>query len=63
MNEESSPISVDNPLPKPSIIDLKTGMKHILGPAIIGMTLGILAEIFLTPNYSWPSPPQAVIIG
>ena len=63
VNEQSSPISVNNPLPKPSIIDLKTGMKHILGPAVIGMTLGILAEIFLTPNYSWPSPPQAVIIG
>lgn len=63
VEEETLPISVEKPLIKPSIIDFETGIKHIIGPATIGMILGILAEIFLAPNYTWPSPPQAAIIG
>lgn len=48
---------------KPSALDFNTGIRHIIGPALIGMLLGILAERFLTPNFTWPSPPQAAMIG
>ena len=61
--DEKVPSSIRTPEVKTSAVDFETGLKHIIGPAVIGMTLGMSAEVFLTPNYAWPSPPQAAIIG
>ena len=44
-------------------LDFDTGIRHIIAPALIGLILGALSEQFLTPNYAWPSPPQAAMIG
>lgn len=61
--DKSPTIAIDDSNVKPSALDFETGIKHILGPAVIGMLLGILAEHFVTPNYPWPSPPQAAKWG
>ncbi|MDG1551441.1 MAG: hypothetical protein P8Q95_06925 [Candidatus Poseidoniaceae archaeon] len=61
--DEKVPSTIRTPEVKTSAVDFETGLKHIIGPAVIGMTLGMSAEVFLTPNYAWPSPPQAAIIG
>ena len=50
-------------LPRHGPLDFDTGIRHIIGPALIGLAFGALAEQFLTPHYAWPSPPQAAMIG
>ena len=43
-------------------IDFDTGIRHIIAPALFGMIVGIIFQQYITPEYSWPSPPQGAIL-
>ena len=63
VEEDPSPETTMPQLPRHGALDFDTGIRHIIGPAVIGLLFGALAEHFLTPVYSFPSPPQAAMIG
>lgn len=54
--------SNDSDLDRPKGLDFDTGFRHILAPAIFGMAVGIFFQQYITPEYSWPSPPQGAIL-
>lgn len=54
--------SNDSDLDRPKGLDFDTGFRHILAPAIFGMAVGIFFQLYITPEYSWPSPPQGAIL-
>ena len=40
--DEKAPSTIRTPEVKTSAVDFETGLKHIIGPAVIGVTLGML---------------------
>ncbi len=54
--------SNDSKLDRVTGLDFDTGFRHILAPAIFGMAVGIFFQQYITPEYSWPSPPQGAIL-
>ena len=44
-------------------LDFNTGFRHIIAPAVFGMTVGIIFQLYVTEKYGWPSPPQGAIIA
>ena len=55
--------SNDSELDRAKGLDFDTGFRHILAPAIFGMVVGIFFQQYITPEYSWPSPPQGAILS
>ena len=44
-------------------LDFNTGFRPIIAPAVFGMTVGIIFQLYVTEKYGWPSPPQGAIIA